>query len=132
MKKMVLINIILLVFIVKMFSINNSENIKYMTTGIIGFDNQIIKKNDAIKIANKWKSDNNFNSIIVRLISENNYGIQFVYISNEKSLNIIKSLEKNIRTNYGEKSIIRIDYDYDIEIGNLKDFDQIIIQKAIK
>jgi len=59
-----------------------SENRKLFAAGVFKVDKKSAGYKDLYDLAQERKNDENFHELIVRRVSEDNYGIQFVYIDN--------------------------------------------------
>jgi hypothetical protein len=55
----------------------------YFVAGVYKFDFKVAGYPDLKKVAQKWAQDPNFQEVIVRFVSEDNQGIQFVYLAIE-------------------------------------------------
>lgn len=95
----------------------------FAAIGVVAIDYSIAGFPELKKFAEKWAADKNFKTIIVRKVSPDNWGIQFVYIDKdsqgregkEKWEQYFKQLEKEFK----------IIYAYDIDEGIYDNFDRL-------
>ncbi len=75
----------------------------YFAAGVFKIDSMAAGFPDLIKIAQEWSKDENFYEIIVRQVSESNYGIQFVYYTvNPQAQDSIKIYKKQLEERFGK------------------------------
>lgn len=123
--------LIILLFFMMLSILLFSANKKYLfSAGNVGFNKEFINKEEVYKITNEWKNIPGFVSIIVRQINaDNEYGIQFIYISDKKDFNKINKLIIEIKEKYGEDYIREKDFIYDHKFESIDKIDNIILQK---
>lgn len=84
--------------------------------GVIKFPYKKAGYPDILKIANEWCKDPNFYQVIVRKVSESDFGIQFIYYTDKLDG---KSLSSDFEEKYLSK-LRPILYAYDIAYGSGK------------
>lgn len=102
----------------------------YLSCGVIKFDYKAAGYPDVMKIAREWAQDENFHELIVRKVSEENFGIQFVYAAENSKTYVVEDLRKELVKRFG-KGI----YAWDIE-ESTKDsfedgFDSILVLRPL-
>lgn len=67
----------------------NSKKVKEKETqysmGVIKFDYKVAGFPEVMKIAKEWSDIDGFYELMVRKVSKDNFGIQFIYVSNAKT-----------------------------------------------
>ena len=81
---------------------------KYFSAGVFKLDINRANYEELKAEAEKWSLDKCFHVLIIRKVSEKNYGIQFVYISNDESSKGIKDYEEKLINKFG--NLESIDY----------------------
>lgn len=79
---------------------NSSEFLQF-SLGIFKIDHMAAGFPDLRRIAEEWSKDQNFKELIIRGVSETNYGIQFIYISRDANQTIKKYKEELVQK-YGK------------------------------
>lgn len=87
--------------------------------GIFKVDHMAAGFPDLHKIAVEWSKDTNFKELIIRGVSDTNYGIQFIYISHDPEKRIGTYKQQLINT-YG-KDFYAWDYHTSSSDGNQED-----------
>ena len=95
---------------------------KYCSAGVFKLDIEQVGFDELKKIAKEWSSDKCFHELIVRKVSDKDYGIQFVYISDDLSTDKIVEYEKKLNSKY------KVSVDY----CNVYNTEGIIVMKAFK
>ena len=91
-----------------------NENALVTIAGVIKFDHRKFGYPQIAELAKKWAKDNNFVTIIIRAVSQKNYGIQFVFQS--KDISFKQFYDKYI------KPVKQYEYAYDISAtDNIED-----------
>jgi hypothetical protein len=62
---------------------SEENNFHYLATGVFKIDSMYAGFPDLEKIAQEWAKDECFYELIVRKVSESNYGIQFLYFTTD-------------------------------------------------
>mgnify|MGYP003565366695 CR=1 FL=1 len=84
-----------------------SNDVKYLTAGSFGYKADYVSQKNIIDEANILKKDENFISIVVLKVNQNDWGIQFLYISNSKNgKEMILKIRDEIAIKYGGKKVI--------------------------
>lgn len=91
-----------LFFIVSIMSEKVSSNDGYLqfAVGVFKIDHMAAGFPDLRKVAEEWSKDSNFKELIVRGVSETNYGIQFIYVSHDPEMTI-KRYREELKEKYG-------------------------------
>lgn len=109
----------------------------YIAAGVFKVDYKAAGYPDLLKIAQEWAQDPNFYELVVRKVSENNFGIQFVYISKDPDKENIKNYKKALLEKYpkDEGGVYAWDYNESVsESDTDKDFpysDMIVVLKSL-
>jgi hypothetical protein len=72
----------------------------YVAAGVFKVDYKAAGYPDLHTIAKEWAKDANFHELIVRKVSEDNFGIQFVYISSNPDQENIKKYKQELLQKY--------------------------------
>jgi len=102
----------------------------FYAAGVFKIDARSAGYPDLLKIAQEWAKDENFYEIIVRGVSEKNFGIQFVYIANleEDSNHPIKKYKNELQEKFGDGF-----YAWDYQHSNdEKSINDIVVLKEFK
>lgn len=104
-----------------------SEHKYYFVSGVFKLDAMYAGFPDLVKICHEWSEDTNFYSLIVRSVSENNFGIDFTYFAiNPEQANIMKDkYSKELKDKFGEKAL------YAWDVATSKDTTLERIQKSV-
>jgi hypothetical protein len=102
----------------------------YMAAGVFKVDHFSAGFPDLQKIAKEWANDPGFYELIVRKVSEDNYGIQFLYYTvNPENKNPIKDYKKELQNKFG-KGLYAWDFNESIDYSN--DKNKLILVKSEK
>lgn len=77
---------------------------QYVAAGVFKVDYKAAGYPDLLKLAQEWAQDPHFYELIVRKVSEDNFGIQFVYISNDPENSNIKKYKKDLLEKYPKEA----------------------------
>lgn len=80
----------------------NKEYRAMLIAGVYKIDFTAGGYKDLLEIAQEWSKDPNFHEIIIRAVSETNWGIQFVYISPDASAEGFEKHKKLIKERFSE------------------------------
>ena len=74
----------------------------YLAAGVFKLDRRVGYQ-ELKKVAEEWAKDQGFRELIVRHVSETNFGIQFVYVSDQpQHPGKVKQLEDELETRFGK------------------------------
>jgi len=82
---------------------SHGEN-HYLAAGVFKIDSLTAGFPELSKIASEWAKDEGFYSLMVRKVSEENFGIQFVYykILEDEADRPVKQYKKELQEKFGE------------------------------
>lgn len=102
----------------------------YFAAGVFKVDFRAAGYPDLLAVAREWRRDPNFHELIVRSVSDKNFGIQFVYLSTDGRPKAIKQYRDQLRGRFGE-GLYATDYcEYDSEGDGARPFDGIVELRA--
>lgn len=109
---------------------------KYVAAGVFKIDYMSAGFPELKKIAQEWAKDSNFYELIIRGVSEKNYGIQFVYISDNARDENIKKYKNELIEKFGREKggLYAWDYNegtYESDEDEPK-LDEIVVLKGLK
>ena len=101
----------------------------YYAAGVFKLDYTVAGFPDLLKVAQEWSKDPGFHELVVRKVSESNFGIQFVYIGQDRDRGFIAQFRHELEKRFG--SVYAVDYN-EISSENLADWDYegIVIMKS--
>lgn len=82
-------------------TVDYSKDFLQFSLGVFKIDHMAAGFPDLRKIAEEWSKDENFKELIIRGVSETNYGIQFIYISRDPAKSI-KTYKKELVDTFGK------------------------------
>lgn len=74
----------------------------YFAVGVLKVDYRTAGYAELRKVAQEWAQHKEFKQIIVRKVSQDNYGIQFVYFSYDPLCVRIRTFRDNLKEKFGE------------------------------
>ncbi|MBX7145581.1 MAG: hypothetical protein K1X79_14110 [Oligoflexia bacterium] len=80
----------------------------YCAAGVFKLDYTVAGFPDLIKVAREWSKDPGFHELIVRKVSESNFGIQFVYIGQNRDRGFIAKYRNDLEKRFG--AVYAVDY----------------------
>lgn len=102
----------------------------YFAAGVFKIDFRAAGYPDLLAIAREWRNDPNFHELVIRSVSDKNFGIQFVYISTDGRTKAIRQYRDQLRGRFGE-GLYATDYcEYDSEGHGARPFDGIVELRA--
>lgn len=112
-------------------SANNATPQSYFAAGVFKLDYKSAGFPDLMRVAKEWAQDPNFYEIIVRTVSDKNFGIQFVYIAKGVEGNPIKAYQDKLVQQFG-KGHYAVDYNYMNSSDSNDLYSGIIVMKDFK
>lgn len=104
-----------------------SEKRSFLSAGVFKVDKKFAGYKDLYAVAQERKKDENFYELIIRNVSEDNYGIQFVYYEDEYSEDkIAKIYKKQLEQLYGKGL-----YAWDVASSNGPVNDTLVVLKSL-
>jgi hypothetical protein len=85
-----------------------TSQLQYFAAGVFKVAHSAAGYPDLLAVAREWAKDPGFVELIVRKVSKDNWGIQFVYASEAKE-RPIESCREQLRARYGE-SVCAVDF----------------------
>lgn len=80
---------------------SDSKDFLQFSIGVFKIDHMAAGFPDLRAIAEEWSKDHNFKELIIRGVSDTNYGIQFIYISKDPKKSI-KNYKQSLIDKYGK------------------------------
>lgn len=80
----------------------------YCAAGVFKLDYTVAGFPDLLKVAQEWSKDPGFHELIVRKVSDSNFGIQFVYIGQDRESGFIAQFRRELEKRFG--SVYAVDY----------------------
>ena len=85
-----------------MKSVEKSFGPAYFAAGVFKLDYKVAGYPELKRLAQEWAKDSNFHELLVRHVSESNFGIQFVYVSNQECRSLVKQLREELEHRFGK------------------------------
>ena len=85
-----------------------SEDRGYFAAGVFKIDYTKAGFPDLMKVALEWSKDPGFHELVVRKVSESNFGIQFVYIGQNRERGFIAKFRNELVERFG--GVYAVDY----------------------
>jgi hypothetical protein len=85
-----------------------TSQLQYFAAGVFKVDHSAAGYPDLLAVAREWAKDPGFVELLVRKVSKDNWGIQFVYASKAKE-RPMKVCQEQLRAKYGE-SVCAVDF----------------------
>ena len=74
----------------------------YLAAGVFKLDYKVAGYPELKKVAQEWAKDPGFQELIVRHVSETNFGIQFVYFSAQPQRGRVKQWREELEKRFGK------------------------------
>lgn len=106
------------------------EILYYFAAGVFKIDFRVAGFPDLLKVAQEWAKDLNFHELIIRGVSDKNFGIQFVYIAQNLNDRPVIYLKNDLIQRFG-KGLYAIDYEESTssDLDKSNPYDCIVVMK---
>jgi len=74
----------------------------YLAAGVFKLDYRVAGYPELKRLAHEWAKDADFHELIVRHVSDTNFGIQFVYISDRPQRGKVKEWRQELEEKFGK------------------------------
>ena len=108
----------------------NPKSVCFVASGVFKLDYKVAGYPDLKKVAPEWAKNPCFYGLIVRKVSESNFGIQFVYLSESPCKGKMKEYRNELENRFGK--VYAVDYHESIDTSPNNDIlDDIVVMKAL-
>ncbi|MFN7160580.1 MAG: hypothetical protein ACK4NC_03145 [Candidatus Gracilibacteria bacterium] len=113
------------------FHSDSTKPFYYFAVGVLKIDYRTAGYAEIRKVAQEWAQHKEFKQIIVRKVSQDNYGIQFVYMSYDPLCPRIKMFRESLKEKFGDGLYAHDYQESSGDEGTDRIRDQVIVDSVI-